>query len=144
MRRGGRAPRGRIRAEILRLLLDGPKHGYELMNLIAEQSGGAWQPSPGSIYPTLQLLEDQGLVASASDGDRRVYQLTDAGREEAERLQHEPGPHAGPAGARLGPEIAQVMGALRTIAMSGTPEQRDAAQSAIAEFRRTLYQILAQ
>jgi len=114
------------------------------MNLIAEQSGGAWQPSPGSIYPTLQLLEDQGLVASASEGDRRVYQLTDAGREEAERLQREPGPHAGPAGARLGPEIAQVMGALRTIAMSGTPEQRDAAQSAIAEFRRTLYQILAQ
>jgi len=140
----GRAPRGRIRAEILTLLKEGPKHGYELMNLIAERSGGAWQPSPGSIYPTLQLLEDQGLVQSAEEGERRIYRLTPEGEQEAERLEDEPAWGPGGVGARMGPEVAQVMGALRTITFSGTQAQRDAATQALADLRRRLYQILAE
>ncbi len=144
LRRPGRAPRGRIRAEILRLLRTGPKHGYELMNLIAEQSGGMWQPSPGSIYPTLQLLEDQGLVESVADGDRRTYRLTAAGEEEAARIPEHPPFGPGSFGSAIGPEVAQTMAALRTLALTATDAQREAAVQALAELRRRLYQILAE
>lgn len=144
-RRGPRVPRGRLRTEILKLLAEGPKHGYELMNLITERSGGLWQPSPGSVYPTLQLLEDQGLVVGETDGDRRVYRLTEAGQEEASRLAEQPDePLRGPMAGRIGPEVAQIMQALRTIALTGTSQQRETAQEALAELRRRLYQILAE
>ena len=82
--RGPRARRGDIRAGILHLLadVDRPMHGYEMIRELQERSGGAWRPSAGSIYPTLQLLEDEGLVASTEDSGKRLYSLTDAGREE--------------------------------------------------------------
>lgn len=66
----GRARRGDVRASILALLKDRPMHGYEMIQEIGERSGGAWKPSPGSVYPTLQLLEDEGLITSASEGAR--------------------------------------------------------------------------
>lgn len=56
-------------------------HGYEMIRELAERSGGAWRPSAGSIYPTLQLLEDEGLVSSTEEGGKRSYALTEAGRE---------------------------------------------------------------
>jgi DNA-binding PadR family transcriptional regulator len=85
--RGPRARRGDIRAGILHLLADNdrPMHGYEMIRELQERSGGAWRPSAGSIYPTLQLLEDEGLVASTEDTGKRQYSLTDAGREEIAR-----------------------------------------------------------
>ncbi|GAA3308391.1 hypothetical protein GCM10020295_70300 [Streptomyces cinereospinus] len=67
----GRARRGDVRASILALLKDRPMHGYEMIQEIAERSGGAWKPSPGSVYPTLQLLEDEGLIASESEGGKK-------------------------------------------------------------------------
>ena len=86
-RRGrGRARRGDIRAAILLVLADRPMHGYEVMTELAERSGGVWRPSPGSVYPTLQQLEDEDLVRSEEVDQKRVFRLTDAGRQESERV----------------------------------------------------------
>ncbi len=77
-------------------------HGYEMIQEIAERSGGAWKPSPGSVYPTLQLLEDEGLISSASEGGKKLFSLTDAGREAPRRGPRLPGkrPGAGSTGTR--------------------------------------------
>ena len=83
---GRRAGRGDIRAAILALLAEEPMHGYQIIQVISERSGGNWTPSPGSVYPTLQQLEDEGLIEpAASESGRRVFALTDAGsrREQA-------------------------------------------------------------
>src|ERR1700712_1688956 len=84
-RRGGpgrRARRGDVRAAALALLSERPMHGYEMIQELEERTGGLWRPSPGAVYPALQLLEDQGLVRADTDGEKRRYRLTDAGREE--------------------------------------------------------------
>lgn len=72
--------RGDLKYMILRLLGDRPMHGYEVMRALEEGSGGCYTASPGSVYPTLQMLEDQGYVASAEEEGKRVYRITDAGR----------------------------------------------------------------
>src|SRR5262252_4052627 len=73
---------GEIRLAILSLLSEGPKHGYQLMKEMQERSGGMYKASAGSVYPTLQQLEDEGLVVAETVSGRRVYRLTDAGRAE--------------------------------------------------------------
>src|SRR5436309_1137662 len=82
----GRGPRffeaGEVRLAILSLLSEGPKHGYQLMKEMKDRSGGAYSASAGSVYPTLQQLEDEGLVEAEMQGGRRVYKLTDEGRQE--------------------------------------------------------------
>src|SRR5262245_44023429 len=84
---GRRAGRGDIRAAILALLAEEPKHGYQIIREIADRSEGAWTPSPGSVYPTLQQLTDEGLVRSSETDGKRVYELTDQGRAQAESRQ---------------------------------------------------------
>src|SRR5437870_7050056 len=79
---GRRMRRGDIRSALLTELAEGPGHGYELMTRLEERAEGAWRPSPGSVYPTLQSLEDEGLVRSVERDGKRVFELTDAGREE--------------------------------------------------------------
>ena len=81
---GRRMRRGDTRQVVLRTLLDGPAHGYEIIRRLEERSAGLWRPSAGSIYPTLQLLEEQGLVTSRDDGGKRVYELTAEGRAQVE------------------------------------------------------------
>jgi len=76
---GGRARRGEARYIVLDILREGPKHGYEIIRALEERSGGQYTPSPGSIYPILQYLEELGLVRADQDGERRVFHLTDAG-----------------------------------------------------------------
>ena len=79
--RGPRARRGDVRAAALALLSEQPMNGYQIIQEISERSGGVWRPSPGSVYPALQQLEDEGLIrAEAGEGGRRAYQLTDEGR----------------------------------------------------------------
>jgi DNA-binding PadR family transcriptional regulator len=78
---------GEVRLAILSLLSEAPKHGYELIKELEARSGGLYRVSAGTIYPTLQLLEDEGLVVSRTAEGKRVYQLTDAGRAELEREQ---------------------------------------------------------
>src|SRR3954470_18735766 len=81
-RRGGRgrAPRGDVRTAVLMLLDEQAMHGYQLMQAIAERTGGAWTPSPGAVYPTINQLEDEGLVTVTADAGRRLVTLTDTGR----------------------------------------------------------------
>src|SRR5262245_53094487 len=76
-RRGGRMRRGDIRTSLLAILEEGPGHGYELIQRLEEKSDGAWRPSPGSVYPTLQMLEDEGLVRSVERDGRRIFGLTE-------------------------------------------------------------------
>lgn len=81
---GGRARRGEARHLLLDVLRDGPKHGYEIIKALEERSGGQYVPSPGTVYPTLQFLEDAGLIRAEQQNDRKVYELTDAGKTELE------------------------------------------------------------
>src|SRR5580692_2384370 len=84
---GGRVPKGNVRGLLLAALLDGPAHGYELMGRLEGQAGGRWRPSPGSVYPLLQVLEDEGLVRGRDSGGRKVYELTEQGRTLADAGQ---------------------------------------------------------
>jgi len=147
---GRRAGRGDIRAAILALLAEERMHGYQIIRELGERTGGAWNPSPGSVYPTLQQLEDEELVQQQkSDTGRRVYELTDAGREAAAALPS-PAPweqvaaEAHDEHADLRSLVFQVLGAVRQVAMAGTPDQREKAQEVLRSTRRSLYQILAE
>ena len=146
----GRMGRGDIRAAILVALNEKPMHGYQIIQSIETSTRGAWKPSPGSIYPTLQLLSDEGLVSSEQVGERKVYSLTEAGREAAAEFASGPEPweprrswraeHSAAlpkAGAKLAQAVAQV-------AHGGTPEQSERAVAVIDEARRKLYAILAE
>jgi DNA-binding PadR family transcriptional regulator len=147
---GRRAGRGDIRAAILALLAEESMHGYQIIRELGERTGGAWNPSPGSVYPTLQQLEDEELVQQQTSGaGRRVYELTDAGREAAAALPS-PAPWEQVAAdahdehADLRSLVFQVLGAVRQVAMAGTPAQREKAQEVLRGTRRSLYQILAE
>ena len=123
-------------------------HGYEMIQEIAERSGGAWRPSPGSVYPTLQLLEDEGLITSASEGGKKLFTLTDTGRTEAEAGPEAPWEDAG-RGVDWDAlnEVRKVGGGLveafRQVWITGTPEQRDKALAVVNDARKKLYLILA-
>ncbi|MER5741615.1 PadR family transcriptional regulator [Streptomyces sp. NPDC002262] len=144
----GRARRGDVRASILALLKDRPMHGYEMIQEIGERSGGAWKPSPGSVYPTLQMLEDEGLIVSASEGGKKLFSLTDAGREEAEAAPDAPWEEAGRGvDWEAMNEVRQagfgLMEAFGQVWKTGSAEQRQKAVGVINEARKKLYLILA-
>jgi DNA-binding PadR family transcriptional regulator len=157
-RRGGpRARRGDIRRALLSALEDGPAHGYELITRLEGRSGGMWRPSPGSVYPTLQMLEDEGLVRSEEREGKRVYELTDAGRTAA--AEREPaGEWAGPggpghhrgfrnmrlAGEKIGPVLAPLVMALRQLAVTGDEAQMERGQEILRRATKELNQILAE
>ncbi|MFD0596266.1 PadR family transcriptional regulator [Catellatospora coxensis] len=147
----GRGRRGNTRAAVLGLLLERPMHGYEMISELETRTGGVWRPSPGSIYPTLQLLEDEGLIVSEETGGRKRFTLTETGRAEAERAG-ESG-HGRPWQDFDADHIAQsqefreagfaIMSALRQVAMTGTPAQRQQALETLQDTKRKLYSILA-
>ncbi|MFG3016575.1 PadR family transcriptional regulator [Streptomyces cinerochromogenes] len=144
----GRARRGDVRASILVLLKDRPMHGYEMIQEIAERSGGAWKPSPGSVYPTLQLLEDEGLIASESEGGKKLFSLTESGRAAVEEVADAPWEEAsrGVDWEALS-EIRQagfgLMEAFGQVWKTGSKEQREKALAVINDARKKLYLILA-
>lgn len=148
-RAGSRAGRGDVRAAVLSLLAEKPMHGYQIIHEIEERSGGAWKPSAGSVYPTLQLLADEGLISAEESNDRKIYSLTDAGREvvagsESSAPWESTGPTAGSGFAALpkaGVELAQ---AAAQVGRTGTPEQIQKAVTVLDEARRRLYSLLAQ
>ncbi|QES51194.1 PadR family transcriptional regulator [Streptomyces venezuelae] len=149
--RGGphrRARRGDVRASILALLADRPMHGYEMIQEIGERSGGAWKPSPGSVYPTLQMLEDEGLISSASEGGKKLFTLTEAGRTEAEAGPAAPWEEAGrgvdwEAMHEIRTAGFGLMEAFGQVWKAGTPDQRKKAVAVINDARKKLYLILA-
>jgi DNA-binding PadR family transcriptional regulator len=146
-----KASRGDVRAAILALLREGPRNGYQIMSDIEERSNGAWRPSPGAVYPALSALADEGLITDEKTDGKRVFRLTDAGREHIEQNpemargawesteQQEawqvPGLFA--EAARLGAGIVQ-------IAHAGDPVQVRATERLLERTRRELYRILAE
>jgi DNA-binding PadR family transcriptional regulator len=149
--RGPKARRGDVRAAILAVLAEQPMNGYQIIQEIAERSGGVWKPSPGSIYPTLQQLEDEGLVSADAESGRRTFSLTDEGRSYVSEHQDEVSApwEAMAAGndqddSGFKPLIGQTAAAMWQILSTGTPEQQARARDAINELRRTLYGILAE
>ena len=146
--RGGRMSRGDVRTAVLLLLAEEPMHGYQLMQAIAERTGGRWTPSPGAIYPALSLLEDEGLVAVTADSGRKVATLTEAGRAlvEAERDGWSD-PFADATDGERGPDlralVMQLVEATRTVGRTGSPAQVTAAAAILGEARRAMYLLLA-
>jgi DNA-binding PadR family transcriptional regulator len=148
--RGQKARRGDVRAAILAVLAEQPMNGYQIIQEVAERSGGAWKPSPGSIYPTLQQLEDEGLVTADAATGRRTFTLTDEGRayvaEHADEVSAPWEAMSAPADDDengLKPVLGQVATAMWQIMATGTPEQQAKARDAVITLRRTLYSILA-
>lgn len=146
----GRARRGNVRAAILAVLAEQPMHGYEIMQQLEARSGGIWRPSPGSVYPTLQLLEDQGLIKGEDVEGRRVFSLTDEGKAEAEAVTRQGSPwaasEAGPAGARfkLRGGVKQLMAAVMQVGAAGSQEQIDKTLEILADARKRIYGLLAE
>ena len=146
---GRRAGRGDVRAAVLALLAEEPKHGYQIIRDIEERSGGAWKPSAGSVYPTLQLLTDEGLVSSEESGGRKTYALTAAGREVADAegatawtgATAEESETSRTALPKAGIELAQ---AAAQLGRTGSPGQLQEGVAVLEDARRKLYAILAQ
>ncbi|EUA05877.1 transcriptional regulator PadR-like family protein [Mycobacterium kansasii 732] len=150
-RRGGpgRGRRGDVRAAILVLLGEGPMHGYEMIQQIAERSNGLWRPSPGSVYPTLQLLDDEGLVtAGASDGSKKLFELTDEGRAAAEKIETPPWEEiaegVAPGHINLRKAMGQLFGAVMQSAHTASAEQQQRIVDIINNARREIYGVLGE
>jgi DNA-binding PadR family transcriptional regulator len=149
--RGQRARRGDVRAAILDLLAEGEAwNGYQIIQEIAQRSHGVWRPSAGSVYPALQQLEDEGLISPEGEGRRRMYTLTDEGRQYAEthadELRSSWDAVAGmtdDAALELGDMIRQVMMAVVEVRRAGSASQIAEARRVLAETRRSMYRILA-
>jgi DNA-binding PadR family transcriptional regulator len=142
-----RRRRGDIRTAVLAVLAEQPGHGYEVMQTLEQRTGGAWRPSPGSVYPTLQLLEDEGLVRVEVRDGRKVYELTDTGRTEAaERAEQAGGPPWNTEGRDPGlrRELMQLADAARQVARAGDDDRRERAAGILKEARRQLYLLLAE
>jgi DNA-binding PadR family transcriptional regulator len=148
-RGGGRGRRGDVRAAILTLLTDRPMHGYEMIQEIDARSQQLWKPSPGSIYPTLQLLVDEGLIVSTeSDGSKKLFELTDDGRAAAEKIETAPWDEitqdADPGAVNLRGAIGQLMGAVAQSAHAASPDQQQRVIDIVNNARREIYQILGE
>jgi len=158
--RGPRVRRGDVRSAILDVLhaatrWEEPINGYQVIQQIGERSNDAWRPSPGSVYPTIQQLQDEGLVEADDERGRRTIRLTEEGvrycEEHAEELAAVWAPFESGRGEErdgaefsdLKPEIGQVMGAVWQIVTTGSDQQRRAAVDILAETRRKLYGVLA-
>ncbi|MEO8906775.1 MAG: PadR family transcriptional regulator [Microbacteriaceae bacterium] len=146
---GTRMGRGDVRAAVLALLAEKPMHGYQIIHEIEERSGGSWKPSAGSVYPTLQLLADEGIISAEESNGRKTYTLTEAGREEVARAgTSAPWETAGASDStgfgvlpKAGIDLAHAAAQVRR---TGSPEQIQQAAVVLDEARRRLYSILAQ
>ena len=149
-RRGrGRRGRGDVRAAILALLAERPMHGYEMIQELEARTGGVWRPSPGSVYPTLQLLEDEDLITGEEGEGRRRFTLTDAGRAEADRQGRqspweEVTAGVAPVAWNLRDAMGQIAQAFWSVANAGSEAQQARALEVLKDTRRQLYAILAE
>jgi DNA-binding PadR family transcriptional regulator len=147
---GGRARKGDVRSVILILLAHGPSNGYGLIKAIATKTAGVWRPSPGSVYPTLQQLVDEGLITSVGTGPRSEYELTDEGRAHVEEHREHlasawtASNDAWTEHGELFSAAGKLMGVIRQVSQAGTPEQRTAAATKLDDLRRELYRMLGE
>ena len=148
--RAHRARRGDVRAAILSLLGQEGQNGYRLMKSFDRATDGAWRPSPGSIYPTLTQLQDEGLIVAVGEGRSSEFQLTEAGRgyivEHADELEQAWQSATGQSEQDLAfhSSVAKLHGAIEQFRFAATDEQRAAGVQAIDDARRALYLILAE
>jgi DNA-binding PadR family transcriptional regulator len=149
-RRGPRARRGDIRSAILALLQEEPRNGYQIIQELKQRSQGLWNPSPGSVYPALQLLEDERLIATEEGPSGRVYTLTSQGKAYVKKHADEIAAPWEAFSSAAGDDFAEVMGLFRQLgaAVMQVVQAGDAAQVAKAKkllvaTRRSLYEILA-
>lgn len=148
-RAGSRVGRGDVRSAVLSLLAEQPMHGYQIIREIEERSGGSWKPSPGSVYPTLQLLSDEGLITAEESNGRKTYALTDDGRDEATAAgasapwdaSTEKESRGVSTLSKSGIDLAQ---AVTQVGRTGSADQIRQAVTVLDETRRRLYAILAQ
>jgi DNA-binding PadR family transcriptional regulator len=147
----GRMRRGDIRTAVLAALLEEPGHGYNVIEKLEGKTEGAWRPSPGSIYPTLQLLEDEGLVVSSERDGKRTYEVTDAGRAEAEeRLAAAGGApweqmaRGGRPHGELREALRQLMDVSRHVVSVGDAAQVERAVAILRDTRKSLYALLSE
>jgi DNA-binding PadR family transcriptional regulator len=145
----GRARRGDIKYEILAVLAEGPRHGYDIILAIEARRGG-FRPSAGSIYPTLQLLEDEGCVSSAEIDGKRTYTITEKGRTLLAERADAGEPDAGPHDDDLHETIFRGFKAIRGIAMAAKQVARSGDAQAVKRCvevldraRREIYEIVA-
>jgi DNA-binding PadR family transcriptional regulator len=150
-RRGPRARRGDVREALLVLLGEEPRNGYQLMQEIEHRSDGAWRPSPGSIYPVLAQLEDEGLVRTGEREGQRVHELTDAGRawladrdDDARDPWDAVNEEAGSGPRQLMKLVREVAIAATQVVKAGDEGQVERAQEVLSGARRSLYRILAE
>jgi DNA-binding PadR family transcriptional regulator len=146
-----RPRRGDVRLAVLTLLAEAPMHGYQIITELSARTGGMWQASPGSVYPTLQQLEDEGLVTVAEQDGRRTFSLTDAGRAEVARAsegRRAPGEEmtadGDPAAGGLRSSAMQLVAAVMQVAAAGNKEQVGRAEKLLGDTRRALYRLLAE
>ncbi len=150
-RRRGKAARGDVRAAALALLAERPLHGYQIIQEITERSGGAWRPSPGSVYPALQQLADEGLVRVEDSDGRRVVHLTEAGesyvrehRDELDAVWAVAADDGDEDVRALHDLIRQVAFAAVQVNQAGDAAQVARAREVLQGARRSLYRILAE
>jgi len=148
--RGRKARRGDIRTAALLLLAEESRNGYQIMQEVQERSEGVWSPSPGSVYPALSQLEDEGLIRMQESEGRKAYLITDAGRELLEeRGADAPAPWAqmsdelSPQVHELGRLMREVASAFTQVMRAGSESQVAKARDVLASARRELYRILA-
>lgn len=144
-----RARRGDIRTAVLRLLSEQPMHGYQIIQELSARSGGAWNPSAGSVYPTLQLLADEGLVTSEETSGKKVFSLTDAGKAAVAEVAEQPAPWDEAAASGSGSQdyreaIGRLMPVMFQIGKTGTSDQVARALEVLNDARKKLYTILSE
>jgi DNA-binding PadR family transcriptional regulator len=147
----GRAGRGDVRAAIISLLSEGPRNGYQIIQEINQRTGGLWRVSSGSVYPTISQLEDEGLIEPTDGNGRRLFGLTQAGREHAEQNAEQLAKlwEIGAEDVRLGEFlqyrelIGQLVAATRQVYDVGTQAQREEAKQVLTRARQSLYKLLA-
>ena len=145
----GRGRRGDVRAAILKLLAERPMHGYEMIQEIGERSQNLWRLSPGSVYPTLQLLVDEGLIqATESEGSKKLFELTEDGRSAADKIETPPWEEIAdgvePGHVNLRSAVAQLMGAVAQSAYTANEEQQQRIVDIVNTARREIYGILGE
>jgi DNA-binding PadR family transcriptional regulator len=148
--RGPKVRRGDVRAAALALLAEGPRNGYQIIQEIGERSGGVWRPSPGSVYPALSQLEDEGLIRAEERDGRRQFVLTDEGRAYVESHKDELAAPWETVSDSVTDEmmelrslVGQVAAAAMQVSHAGTPAQIAQARKILADTRKALYRILA-
>ncbi len=144
---GRRMRRGDIRRSILAALKESPAHGYEVMRRLEEMSGGLWRPSPGSVYPHLQMLEDEGMVRSSEVDGTRIFTLTEAGEAEAAKGTGLPWDQSADGENQIRTlrlSAAQLMSAAKQLSGAGAGPQVERGIAVLKAARREIYQILAE